>query len=328
MALALDLFLKTIEGLIVDDNPEKALDELLKFDDIAQAGIRQEVILMMAQLKQLDNNVKRGLVDPTDKEYQRVRNRVNFSLTETMKDIPRKVELYAQVRNLNTFQFNISEKIVKLEKIIGSRENLYTINWLEKALQAAKAVCRVELSNGESGTGFLTLGGYLFTNHHVLSSAEVAASATVQFNYEVGPGGTVRPMSTYKLDPATFVTSPVPELDFTRIKVIENGEKPLSEWGYLDIDPDTQPQSREPVTIIQHPKGGDKRIALRANEVVGQQNQYLYYTTDTEPGSSGSPVFNRDWKVVALHHAGRDFNGTPANEGVLFGKIMEFLDKQ
>jgi V8-like Glu-specific endopeptidase len=30
----------------------------------------------------------------------------------------------------------------------------------------------------------------------------------------------------------------------------------------------------------------------------------VQYTTDTLPGSSGSPVFNDNWEVVALHHAG------------------------
>jgi hypothetical protein len=34
-----------------------------------------------------------------------------------------------------------------------------------------------------------------------------------------------------------------------------------------------------------------------------EQSSYLYYEADTEPGSSGSPVFNRQWEVVALHHS-------------------------
>jgi V8-like Glu-specific endopeptidase len=58
------------------------------------------------------------------------------------------------------------------------------------------------------------------------------------------------------------------------------------------------------VTIIQHPSGGPKQIALNENRVTNIYRHYLQYTTDTLPGSSGSPVFNDDWKVVALHHAG------------------------
>ncbi|MCB9345069.1 MAG: trypsin-like peptidase domain-containing protein [Lewinellaceae bacterium] len=319
------LYLKNIEGLVELNDLDKAIELLLKLDDEAQAGIRQDVILMSAQLKELERNVQRGLVSPLDSDYMKVKNRIRYGLTEMMKDIPRKIELYAQVRNLDTYQFNISEKVVGLEKIIGSKDNLLTISWLEKALQASKAVCKVVRGDGESGTGFITKEGYLFTNNHVLDNEDEAAAATIEFNYEVGLTGTIKPMSTYKLDATDFKTSPVPEFDFSRVKVIENGEKPLSDWGYLEFDPSAALSAGDAVTIIQHPSGGDKRIALRANEVVDQQAQYLYYTTDTEPGSSGSPVFNRDWKVVALHHAAKKINGRDANEGILFKNILGFL---
>jgi len=325
MQNAQTLYLKNIEGLVQENEVEKAIELLLVLDDEAQAGIRQDVILMSAQLKELEKNVQRGLVSPMDSDYQKVKNRIRYGLTEMMKDIPRKIELYSQVRNLNTYQFNISDKEVSLEKIIGSKDNLLTIAWLEKALTASRAVCRVVREDGESGTGFLTQDGYLFTNHHVLETPEDAKGATIEFNYEVGQTGTVKPLSQYKLDASDFKTSPVPQFDFTKVKVIENGNKPLKDWGFLEFDPSAMPAIGDAVTIIQHPSGGDKRIALRANEVVEQKAQFLYYTTDTEPGSSGSPVFNRDWKVVALHHAAKQINGRDANEGILFKNILEFL---
>jgi V8-like Glu-specific endopeptidase len=28
------------------------------------------------------------------------------------------------------------------------------------------------------------------------------------------------------------------------------------------------------------------------------------YAVNTEPGTSGSPVFDKDWRLVALHHLG------------------------
>ena len=35
----------------------------------------------------------------------------------------------------------------------------------------------------------------------------------------------------------------------------------------------------------------------------------VQYSTDTEPGSSGSPVFNQDWEIVGLHHRGGGLAG-------------------
>jgi len=52
-------------------------------------------------------------------------------------------------------------------------------------------------------------------------------------------------------------------------------------------------------------------VALRDNKVlaIGTQpgqsgDDFLWYETDTLGGNSGSPVFNDQWQVVALHHAG------------------------
>ena len=58
------------------------------------------------------------------------------------------------------------------------------------------------------------------------------------------------------------------------------------------------------MVIIQHPGGGPKQIALAHNLVTFVNHQFVHYLTDTMPGSSGSPVFNEAWQVIALHHSG------------------------
>ena len=60
----------------------------------------------------------------------------------------------------------------------------------------------------------------------------------------------------------------------------------------------------EALSIIQHPSGEPKQVALRENRLVDRLPDFLHYETDTAPGSSGSPVFNDAWEVVALHHSG------------------------
>jgi endonuclease I len=58
------------------------------------------------------------------------------------------------------------------------------------------------------------------------------------------------------------------------------------------------------LNIIQHPKGETKQIVLRSNQLVDLMPNFAHYVTDTEPGSSGSPVYNDQWEPVALHHSG------------------------
>jgi V8-like Glu-specific endopeptidase len=58
------------------------------------------------------------------------------------------------------------------------------------------------------------------------------------------------------------------------------------------------------VSIIQHPGGHFKKISLQNNFVEYIDRRTTQYTTSTEPGSSGSPVFDDDFNVVAIHHSG------------------------
>ena len=82
----------------------------------------------------------------------------------------------------------------------------------------------------------------------------------------------------------------------------------------------------ERVNIIQHPRGRPKEIAIRHNEVIRILDSVIRYRTDTEPGSSGSPVFNDTWDLVALHHAGfADPGGRARNEGIRIAAIVTDL---
>lgn len=57
------------------------------------------------------------------------------------------------------------------------------------------------------------------------------------------------------------------------------------------------------VNIIQHPRGGEKRVGLRANAILEVTATELLYFTDTDEGSSGAPVMDDNWSVVAVHKA-------------------------
>jgi V8-like Glu-specific endopeptidase len=55
------------------------------------------------------------------------------------------------------------------------------------------------------------------------------------------------------------------------------------------------------LNVIQHPRGQPKRFAIRNNLAVDADATVIRYYTDTDHGSSGSPVCDDAWTVVALH---------------------------
>lgn len=121
-----------------------------------------------------------------------------------------------------------------------------------------------------------------------------------------------------------FVTSP--ELDFT---VVACSPAPVE--GIEPVRLVSEPAlvtRNERVNIIQHPMGRQKEIALHNNEVVRVKDLVVHYHTDTEPGSSGSPVFNNNWDLVALHHAGWQEGDGAINEGIRSHVIVEDLKKR
>ena len=186
-----------------------------------------------------------------------------------------------------------------LEKIIEQQSTLLPISFLEVGMQRARCVARVRLDNGTLGSGFLTNNNIFVTNHHVLQNEQEANTAVIQFNYQqTAEGRDLEPVDS-RLDPDRgFATSS--EDDWTLVKV--NGDL-NSDWGAIDIKPVNVAEAAR-VNIIQHPGGGPKQIALYHNIVSYVDEKRVQYLTDTLPGSSGSPVFDSRWRLIALHHSG------------------------
>lgn len=76
-------------------------------------------------------------------------------------------------------------------------------------------------------------------------------------------------------------------------------------------------------TIIGHPLGGAKLVSLEQNEVKEITDTRLYYLSATDPGSSGSPVFNAQWQLTGMHRAGIDEK--KLNQGSRMDRIVAAL---
>lgn len=100
-------------------------------------------------------------------------------------------------------------------------------------------------------------------------------------------------------------------------------------WGYLQLPPSITYAVGEHLNIVQHPQARRKEVALQKNNITNIYTNRIRYTTDTEPGSSGSPVFNNQWDLVAIHHAAGEWDPATglwlSNEGMRMDKIVADL---
>jgi endonuclease G len=230
-----------------------------------------------------------------------------------------------------------------------------------QAFEAGRPVARLVelLGNARVGdgfaTGFLVDGPMVVTNWHVLERAGDAVGVGAHFGYQSNELGMMEAGTVFELDPRAFFYSNE-SLDIALVGVKTQsvnglGQTPLSAFSRVRLIP-TQGKilAGQPISIIQHPAGRPKQWAVRMNRLVREpmeEDLFLEYTTDTLPGSSGSPAFNSDWEMVAVHHSGvpRIENGEilrigggvwqpgmpdsaidwVANEGVRVSKIIAHL---
>ena len=193
-----------------------------------------------------------------------------------------------------------------LERVLNTND-LIGLRFFEQGLRVAQAVGRVHIGGGTGasegfGTGFLVAPRLLLTNHHVLADAEQARQSKVEFNFQEEASGELQATQCFALAPQEFFLTDR-ELDYSLVAVVDDGD--LDAYGWLPLIEDSgKLLVGEKVNIIQHPNGEPKQLAIRNNQVVDELELFLHYRTDTDPGSSGSPVFNDQWEVVALHHSG------------------------
>jgi len=198
-----------------------------------------------------------------------------------------------------------------LERIIG-QDQLMSSFFLTLGAERARAVGRIVTRTGVGvGTGFLISKRLLMTNNHVIESEKIAELCCIEFDYvqrfDTGFGAT----QLFRLLPGEFFLTSVSHddlnLDYTIVAVepVNSQGEELEGRGSIPLfSPRGDLTVLEWANIIQHPGGDPQQVALRDNKVVKSLEHFVHYEADTQPGSSGSPVFNDQWQLVALHHSG------------------------
>src|SRR5882724_10624064 len=231
-------------------------------------------------------------------------------------DSPERVQLYRareEAKRLAYAKAGVTESFF-WERRIGPTLDLDDTPPNEAGRLAGVPVGRIVQLNvaGEPdgfATGFLVAPNLIITNHHVFATPDECRNCGIQFGYE-RVNGALTAGTIFPLDTARFFYANE-DLDFAVVGVSPtamsaNGS--LQQFGSLGLISTTgKILVGQAVSIIQYPDGGPKKYGVRDNELLiapTDADLFLQYTTDTLPGSSGSPAFNKDWEVVGLHHSG------------------------
>jgi V8-like Glu-specific endopeptidase len=212
-----------------------------------------------------------------------------------------------------------------LEEVLHSEDNFLDIQLLVGALYCATAVCRIESPEWTPrGTGFLIGPDLVMTNQHVLKTAGSLEEAVARFGHVADATTIALPGRTVAFRADFYHSSPADRFDYVLAKLQSAplgsiAEKPGAgttmldmvrsgkHRGYLRLAP-RMIKAQDRVNIIQHPHTNPMKVVMTQNYVVEDMSDTrVRYVADTMDGSSGSPVFNQTWEVVALHHGGAPY---------------------
>jgi endonuclease G len=245
-------------------------------------------------------------------------------------------------------------EVQRKEAIIGV-DDMVDFPFLAGGIKVGSSVGRISVPRFENSVAIQTSTGapwtmlgtawmlgprLIVTNHHVINgrlAEEPAAAASdfemqaqnsiVEFDFDTSD-------SVRKRIAVERVVAYSADLDYAVLRLqADPGRSPLR------LNPEKVvfgAATYAPVNVIQHPRGLPKRVAFRNNLLTGADDETIRYFTDTDFGSSGSPVCDDNWRVIALHRGAQYVSGVTyqgkstayVNFGSQIQALLDDLGKQ
>ncbi len=296
-------------------------------------------------LQKLSRTYAQALFDAGEVDGKLLRALDSWGLLPTV-DVAPVTAAAAPESTIAGFQRRVTEALPELDSVL----------WATQLFSQIRRVCCIEMAGARVATGFLVGPNVVLTNHHAVKSAIEAkldvSGISCLFDYYRRPDngqltegvrvGLAAGFSEWHADSSPSLKSadeiagaPPATLDqldhallvlaqpLGRSAMYEGGPK----RGWIKV-PETAPllPIGAPISILQHPKSKEQKLTSDLHSVLSVGPTRLRHKTNTDEGASGSPCFDLDWKLVALHHFG-DPDHVPAkfNQAVPIAAIRERL---
>jgi len=235
----------------------------------------------------------------------------------------------------------------ELQRVFGA-DTVISLETYAKGLRRARTVARIGLeAKGRGlGTGVLLWGRdladrfgdrwLLLTNAHVIGTraeyVSVVSPDDAVISFEALPAGPGGGPPAYGVRAVLWESGPS-DLDAAIIELDGHVDGLIAD-DRCEVATSLPPNDqRGRVYIIGHLGGAGLSYSIQDNQLLDYDSPRLHYRAPTGGGSSGSPIYNAQWKLIGLHHAGshemprlRGQSGTyEANEGIWIQAIRQVL---
>ncbi|MEO9932804.1 trypsin-like peptidase domain-containing protein [Rhodopirellula bahusiensis] len=218
------------------------------------------------------------------------------------------------------------------------RDETLEVGFLHRGAEASRSVARLSVHrhfdgqpsfvSGDkadlgNGTGWIIAPDLIATNHHVVAARMPNESPASEQDFVAQGKSTSIQFDFYDDQHETIAVDSVEclvsagQLDYALLKTPPGAiTRPPLRLRNQTLTKSPAAALGARVNLLQHPDGKPMRLGFRNNFVITGSPDRLSYLTDTAGGSSGSPVFDDDWLVAALHRGWRP----TANPVMIWGK--------
>ncbi|XP_030216516.1 protein FAM111A isoform X2 [Gadus morhua] len=226
-------------------------------------------------------------------------------------------DLVKQMKERNNLT-SIAYRNLLSQEFGKSTKFCHEVRAMRKFLELGDSVCQVRIDVSAVGSGFLLFGKYILTNGHVVldEAKHPREKITVIFSYE------------------ELTDSQLMDVKVVASELYDDAAGHKHDWALLEVCDDLNAQPIKPllkdfglvtergqICIIGHPEGKVKMMDPCFTIPISEREQKIFVTGNYFPphpmdrnihtyescfygGSSGSPVFDDNYKVVSMHTGG------------------------